>query len=127
MKSKIMIGLLVYLTFIISNVYAHDDLIIHPEITKIAVESSTLDDYLKKNLNLINGVETKLPSDGGKFIMNWLTDGSTAEDHPMCRASNHFHDPLKSWDVSARSDNSWLIWLIEIRGHLTSFKNFGDI
>ena len=109
MKSKIIVGMLVSLTFIISNVYAHDDEKIHPEITKIAVEKSTLDGYLKNNLNLINGVETKLPSDGKKPILTWLKEGSTAEDSPMCRASNHFHDPLKSWSTSGMSDSPWWI------------------
>jgi hypothetical protein len=37
-------------------------------------------------------------------IQEWLQKGSTAEDSPLCRASNHFHDPLKPWLQSQMSD-----------------------
>ena len=110
MKKKI-ISLLIFLTFNISNVCAHDDVKIHSEITGIAAKNSTLDAYLNNNLNLTNGVNTKLPPNGGKYILDLLKDGSTAEDHPMCRASNHFHDPMntKSWTSAATSDSPWWI------------------
>jgi len=104
-----LMSIIMFLTVNAGNLYAHDDTRIHPEITKQAVEISTLDVYLKKKLNLINGVETKLLSDIEKSIVTWLRDGSTAEDSPICRASNHFHDPLKTWDAAAMSDSPW--WL----------------
>lgn len=125
MKRKIIISLLILLTFNISSVYAHDDEKVHPEITKIAIESSSLDDYLKNNLNLTGGVKTKLPSNGKKFIIDWLKEGSTVEDTPMCRAGNHFHYPMnrKSWRTSGMSDEPlWadavckeMIFTIEMR------------
>ncbi|MBI3354673.1 MAG: hypothetical protein HY034_07290, partial [Nitrospirae bacterium] len=45
----------------------------------------------------------------GKQIIQWLSDGSELEDSPMCRASNHFHNPLKDWSSSYMSDEPW--WL----------------
>lgn len=40
----------------------------------------------------------------GNKIINLLRQGSTEEDSPICRASNHFHDPLKLWGFSAMTD-----------------------
>jgi len=97
------------------NVFAHDDVAIHPKIMEKSMSQSNLDSYLKNNLIFTKGTDTSLTmlsEDKEDTIVGWLKKGSTAEDHPMCRASNHFHDPLKSWDVSGRSDNSFWIGLI---------------
>ena len=87
MKAKIILILFILLTFNINNVYSHDNIIVHPEITKNAIENSTLDYYLKNNLNLTKGLETRLPSDGGNPVLELLSKGSTTEDSiDACRA-----------------------------------------
>ena len=91
----------------------YDDQIAHPEITGKAVSDvSNLNAYLKTSLGFSKGLDTHLPSDStdpNKTILKLLTAGSTAEDSPSCRASNHFHDPLKAWGESGMSDEPW--WL----------------
>ena len=96
--------------FVFNNLlFAHDDKNIHPSITQKAAQNSTFDVYLKNNLNFTDGINTKLPTNGKKVLLDWLKDGSFAEDSPMCRASNHFLDPIKSWDTAAMSDSPWWI------------------
>lgn len=57
----------------------------------------------------------------GKKIIKWIMEGSTDEDSPMCRATNHFHNPLPMsfndpqlppWSQSGMSDQPlWMnIW-----------------
>ncbi len=84
--------------------YAYDDRITHPEITKNAVKSSKVGNYLKQNLGnqFSSGTETIV---NGIAVLDWLTKGSTDEDTPNCRASNHFHNPLLPWDQSYMSDD----------------------
>jgi len=62
--------------------------------------------YLENNLNLPNGVETFFQ---GITIKDWITEGSHFEDEPNCRASNHFHNPLKPWTDSYMIDQPWFI------------------
>ena len=115
---KIALISLMYL-FILNNnlLFAHEDKVIHPKITETAAINSTLDSNLKNNLNFANGIKTKLPSNGGMFILEWLKEGSTAEDSPMCRASNHFHDPTKPWISAAMSDSPWWIDYLACRSY----------
>jgi hypothetical protein len=40
----------------------------------------------------------------GNSILKWLQQGSRDEDHPPCRASNHFHNPRLPWDQSYNTD-----------------------
>ncbi len=97
--------------FYCSYLFAHEDRLIHPEITKMAAENPEFDAYLKNNLNFKNGVETQTPSNNGNTILYWLREGSKREDSPMCRASNHFHDPMntKLWNTAGMSDSPWWI------------------
>lgn len=41
--------------------------------------------------------------------MKWLQKGSADEDSPVCRASTHFHDPLKPWKDSYVTDSPAII------------------
>ncbi len=111
MKIRILIFVLIIFTSFSSQIYAHDDERIHPLITENSAKNSQVHNYLKNNLNFKDGLETKLPNNGENTILKWLTDGSTAEDSPMCRASNHFHDPMntKLWNTAGMSDSPWWI------------------
>jgi hypothetical protein len=90
------------------NGYGYDDQETHPAITLRAIELSNLKQYLTQNYNaqFIEGFESFV---SGKRIRVWLTKGSTDEDAPICRATNHFHNPLKSWDRAGITSIFWPI------------------
>lgn len=89
----------------ITSTYAYDDKLTHPTLTTKATYSSQLDDYLKHNLgNQFQGGIQSLVN--GTQILELLTKGSTAEDHPPCQAANHFHNPHLPWDSSQMSDDA---------------------
>jgi len=129
MKRKTMYIFPLLVLLFCTAIYAHDNISIHPAITEIAVGKSNIDQYLKDNLNLKDGLKTTLQPVENQTVLYLLSKGSTAEDSPMCRASNHFHDPLKSWDVSGRSDNSFVIGLINQYCNLQSWPSpyYSDI
>lgn len=81
----------------------------HPRITETAVVASQLDDYLNNNLGFTTGSASIVK---GTSIIQLLRAGSTKEDSPnyppLCRASNHFHNPLFDWIYSQMSDTPWL-------------------
>lgn len=84
---------------------AYDDVYTHPALTKKAVKLSNLDVYLNQyftfqfNVGFVSMIS-------GVPIIDWVASGSTAEDHPLCRASTHFHNPLKSWATAGASELS---------------------
>ena len=88
------------------NVLAFDNQITHPRLTDEAIEYSGLREYLVATLNLSDGTETLI---NGLVIRNWLTSGSNLEDVPQCRASNHFHNPLRNWTESGMRDEPWFV------------------
>jgi len=105
------IKLLILFIFIIlfycfSLVEAYDDRITHPEISRKAVINSSLNSYLKSNLGLKDGINAKVPSNGEADILALLRKGSTDEDDPKCRASNHFHNPTLPWGLSYMTDDT---------------------
>jgi len=85
-------------------VMGYDDAQTHPAITNFAVDKSILKTYLPKNLGseFLKGYESIV---NGKSVVEWIRKGSIDEDTPSCRASNHFHNPLLSWDQSYMSDD----------------------
>src|SRR3989304_1013578 len=88
------------------NAYSFDNEITHRDITTKATIISNLNTYLTNNFEFENGIETEL---NNISILKWLREGAYLEDSPMCRPSNHFHNPLKSWDQSYMSDEpGWL-------------------
>jgi len=91
------------------NTDAYDDEVTHPKITEQAINYSQIEQYIKNNLGFTGGLKTKFPSNSEKNIIYWLRKGSTAEDSPMCRASNHFHNPLLPWDQSYMSDDTTIL------------------
>ena len=101
-----LISYLIWLSLTFSTVWAFDDQDTHPRITEKSVSNSNLDKYLNKNLGFTSG---SLSIVNGKPIIKVLREGSTDEDSPLCRPSNHFHNPLKPWDQSYMTDQPW--WL----------------
>jgi len=95
------------IVFLVSgNVSAFDHEITHRQLTEKAIENSLANQYLIDNLNLSDGTATLI---NGVKIEKWLIEGSYLEDEPNCRASNHFHNPLKPWTDSYMSDQPWFI------------------
>ncbi|MFH1674070.1 MAG: hypothetical protein ABIF87_11695, partial [Pseudomonadota bacterium] len=93
--------------FLISgNASAFDNEITHPKLTGKAIDNSGMNQHIVGTLNLSNGTETFI---NGLKIRDWLMEGSKLEDVPDCRASNHFHNPLKPWTESYMSDQPWYI------------------
>lgn len=98
MKSKFSISIVLILMVVISgNVFAYDDQVTHRKITEKAIVIANTEAYLIRNLGFPAGLTTSFPSNSGNSIMYLLMEGSKLEDHPACRASNHFHNPLKPW------------------------------
>jgi hypothetical protein len=100
--------LVILLTMFYGNVSAFNDTVTHRELTKLGVDKSSTDKYLRDNLNFPYGVNTKL---GEKIGIDWIRDGSQLEDEPACRASNHFHDPGNNleWTASGLADRYWFV------------------
>ncbi len=107
MKKLFILGLFV----IFQNNYslAFNDEETHPRITEIVVNQPSFEDYLIKVLNLKDGLKTKFPAKSEKSVLFWMREGAKLEDNPLCRASNHFHNPLKPWDKSEMSDEPGVI------------------
>lgn len=105
-KLFLLLVIIVFSTSVNSLAFDHEKT--HRRLTEKAIESSKFKDaaYLENNLNLPNGVETSLQ---GITIQEWLRRGSSFEDEPECRASNHFHNPLKPWSDSGMSDQPWFV------------------
>lgn len=105
-----------------------DDNVTHPDVTERAIFYSDLNDYLKTSLDFANGVQTHFPSDSqdaNSSIMGLLKQGSTDEDSPSCRASNHFHNPLAPWDLSFLTDDIDYISTRYIKPFCTATGWFG--
>jgi len=87
-----------------------DDIDTHPRITESSVRASALDATLKNELGIARGInaDLKLGSGQPQAIVEWLKAGSRLEDDPTCRASNHFHNPLKPFTSSGLSDSRFL-------------------
>jgi hypothetical protein len=85
-------------------------------LTKVAINPDkhycTLDDYLKNNLGLKEGISYMITDSQNflqgalnKKIQDWIIYGSEMEDYLMCRRTNHFHNPLISpWHQAGLKD-----------------------
>ncbi len=87
------------------NGLAYDEKVTHPELTKIAIKISILDQYLKSNLSFKDGIQAKVPSYSADDILVLLRKGAELEDFEPCRRANHFHNPLLPWGQSGMSDD----------------------
>ena len=108
----LVISTLTIIIYFSNSAYCFDDKRTHPMLTEKAADQAVFIDYLKNRLGFPEGLNKKIspywfPED--KTIQQWLQQGSTDEDSPVCRAANHFHDPLKAWDSSYVTDSPLLI------------------
>ncbi len=92
---------------------AFDNDITHPHITGAALRVSKIYVYLHDNFDFAaiedeneNIIDTTFD---GESVSALIKDGSMLEDKPACRASNHFHNPLKEWRESGLTDTWWLV------------------
>ena len=68
----------------------------HEEITRIASERSSVDEVLKAQLGLTDGLATRVL---GERLTAWLMRGGRTEDS-FIRFLNHFHNPLADWSAA---------------------------
>jgi len=126
MNRNLFITLLLVLTFgTISQVGGFDNISSHPKITDEAIKASQLNLDLR-GLGLFSGIKTVINYDGSAVqtdfgtittmytstIQDLIRSGSYSEDVPDCRATNHFLNPLKSWDSAGMTDQPVLINLL---------------
>ena len=85
------------------NCFAFNETITHPDLTRRAFleKSSGLNLYLIGQLGFQSGIGTNFNQ---KNMLQWFQEGSIEEDIPVCRAANHFHNPLLAWDQSYSTD-----------------------
>jgi len=84
---------------------AFDDQSTHRILTETTVPQSRLDSVLKRELGFADGAETVLASHGRRQdARSLLAIGSILEDDPACRASNHFHNPLRGFSSAQLGD-----------------------
>jgi len=82
---------------------------------------------------LTSGINTKI---NGKSLREWIEYGAEMEDDPMCRASNHFHNPYLDWTASGLTDTlplvDWYCWATSpyppdaIKSNVTWATGFSD-
>lgn len=99
MKTRTLISIIYILVMIVSGkqAFAYDDVETHPKLTEKAIEFSNLYGYLKYNMGFTAGSDQFIPTDSANTIKYLLRAGSTAEDHPLCRASTHFQTVWTIW------------------------------
>lgn len=110
MKNIIVIAIVYYLTSTVA--YCFDDNRTHLLLTERAISISLLSSYLVNNLGFSKSIDKQLTTylfPTSRSILEWLQQGSTDEDSPVCRASTHFHDPLKPWKDSYVTDSPAVI------------------
>jgi len=109
MKRKIIFSIISIFVFFYNFVFAYDEKIGHPRIIEKAAKRLDFERYLITNLGFIDGLKTRFLKVSKNNILEWLQEGSRLEDSPWCRATNHFHNPLKPWDQSFLTDEP--LWL----------------
>jgi hypothetical protein len=72
------------------------EILTHDEITQTAGRRSTLDEVLRVQLGVSNGLDTIIR---GKGLTEWLGEGGRREDD-FLRFLNHFHTPLADWSAA---------------------------
>ena len=115
MKKMAVIFILFFL-LPVNSIYAYDDERTHRQLTQKAIDSPSLTSYLRDQIGFRDGTSSII---GNKTIGWWLREGAYLEDSPPCRASNHFHNPLKPWDQGFMDDDNTLLGGL-IRQHCNS-------
>lgn len=116
MKKTVYILIFIFCLGFLENVLAWDNEKTHRDISGFAGSNSVLGigkgDYLK-TLGFTEGLSQRFKlGNAEKTAKEWLQDGAFLEDEGgysdavtgKARYTNHFHDPLKSWDSAGLSD-----------------------
>jgi len=99
------------------QVQAFDDADTHPRLTNAATKNDNIKRSLIAFTGYSSGFEKVFKGINSKGVnkdntaLQWLQEGSTDEDAlNICRASNHFHNPIHSgdWLASQMSDSVWV-------------------
>lgn len=119
---------LVFLSFLIPPwALAFDNKSTHRILTERAIENTKdFKNYLEVELGIEEGVKKELNNGKDAYsITRWLQEGAYEEDKPACRASNHFHNPLRSWTDAELTDPKWLvdIWCTVTSPYNTKYSN----
>jgi len=82
---------------------AFDNETTHKYLTEhaIAISNSINTRFLQDKLGMIDGSATFV---NRRSLSDWLQYGAEAEDFGMIRSSNHFHNPVRDWNVSGVRD-----------------------
>jgi len=97
---------LLFLALLSGRASGFDDSSTHRELTRQAILNSNISFYLGAALGFPRGIDTFI---GNIPISESIIEGSRLEDQPMCRASNHFHNPLRDWSESGLRDQPWFV------------------
>lgn len=98
------------LALIPSTTYAFDNQSTHKLLTEAAVNNSEYFEIILKEQLGVEDTDVRLSNGKNTHsITKWLQEGSYEEDEPSCRASNHFHNPLKSWNEAELTDPIWIV------------------
>ena len=95
--------LVLFISYMLSNLLFEESILAleketHYFLNEKIVAVTNLDNYLKTNLGLVNGIKEEL---NGKQVLECVKEGGKYEDEPMyTRSFNHFHNPLKTWDTA---------------------------
>lgn len=118
---KLTIIILFSLLYLGNNVFSYDDERTHRQLTERAIDLSLLSSYLRNNFGFQEGSSSII---NGRTISWWLREGAYLEDDPICRATNHFHNPLDPWNLSYMSDEPWYVNLwCGVTGFSTRYSN----
>lgn len=92
---------------------AFDEQVTHPALTRAITRSSSLDGVLRNEIGLRDGTATLvgIAVSSRQTISEWFQDGSRFEDDPPCRASHHFHNPLKPFTTSGVTNQAFVVRL----------------
>jgi hypothetical protein len=80
----------------------------HELVNEVALNFSAVSDVLRDLHGFERGTEERFT---GRSVREWVRAGGNREDSPLCRAANHFHDPLKPWNGAGLTDPNGLAFL----------------
>lgn len=106
-------------------IYAWGNEKTHPAITEKAINNSIINNYLRVQLDLTDGLSAKLywdfpsnikerlkagkakPDQTTRTILEWMTAGSNIEDMTLrqARSRHHFHDPTRNAGLDNKTDH----------------------
>ena len=96
--TKLRMILLLNIFLLLAGLHAHSfEIETHRALSARAIRSSDLDAFLKTQLNVLRGIENEISK--VNTAIDWISLGSLREDDPL-RFRNHFHNPLRTWDVA---------------------------